>query len=32
VEEEGGASLLGMTFLRRMKSVEIRNGRLYLRW
>jgi aspartyl protease family protein len=32
VEDEGGASLLGMTFLRRMKSVEIRDGRLYLRW
>ena len=32
VEQEGRASLLGMTFLRRMKSVEIRNGRLYLRW
>lgn len=32
VEQEGGASLLGMAFLRRMKSVEIRNGRLYLRW
>ena len=32
VEEDGGASLLGMTFLRRMKSMEIRNGRLYLRW
>jgi len=32
VEQEGGASLLGMTFLHRMKSVEIRSGRLYLRW
>lgn len=32
VNEEGGASLLGMTFLRRMKSVEIRDNRLYLRW
>jgi aspartyl protease family protein len=32
VEADGGASLLGMTFLHRMKSVEIRNGRLYLRW
>ena len=32
VEQEGGASLLGMTFLHRLKSVEIRNGRLYLRW
>ncbi|HEY7977429.1 MAG TPA: TIGR02281 family clan AA aspartic protease [Rhizomicrobium sp.] len=32
VEEDGGASLLGMAFLRRMKSVEIRSGRLYLRW
>lgn len=32
VEEEGGASLLGMAFLHRMKSVEIRGGRLYLRW
>ena len=32
VEEEGGASLLGMSFLHRMKSVEIRDNRLYLRW
>lgn len=32
VEQEGGASLLGMTFLHRMKSVEIRDNRLYLRW
>ena len=32
VNEDGGASLLGMTFLRRMKSVEIRDNRLYLRW
>ena len=32
VEQEGGASLLGMAFLRRLKSVEIRNNRLYLRW
>jgi aspartyl protease family protein len=32
VNEDGGASLLGMPFLRRMKSVEIRSGRLYLRW
>lgn len=32
VNEDGGASLLGMTFLRRMKSVEIRDNKLYLRW
>jgi len=32
VSEEGGASLLGMPFLKRMKSVEIRDNRLYLRW
>ncbi|MBS0274175.1 MAG: TIGR02281 family clan AA aspartic protease [Proteobacteria bacterium] len=32
VEQEGGASLLGMTFLRRLKSVEMRSGHLYLRW
>jgi aspartyl protease family protein len=32
VNEDGGTSLLGMPFLRRMKSVEIRSGRLYLRW
>lgn len=32
VSEDGGASLLGMPFLRRMKSVEIRDNRLYLRW
>jgi aspartyl protease family protein len=32
VEEDGGASLLGMSFLHRMKSVEIRDNRLYLRW
>jgi aspartyl protease family protein len=32
VNEDGGTSLLGMPFLRRMKSVEIRGNRLYLRW
>jgi len=32
VNEDGGASLLGMSFLHRMKSVEIRDNRLYLRW
>jgi aspartyl protease family protein len=32
VNQDGGTSLLGMPFLRRMKSVEIRGGRLYLRW
>ncbi|MBS0276734.1 MAG: TIGR02281 family clan AA aspartic protease [Proteobacteria bacterium] len=32
VNRDGGTSLLGMPFLRRMKSVEIRGGRLYLRW
>jgi len=32
VEQEGGASLLGMTFLRRLKSVEIHDKRLTLRW
>ena len=32
IEEDGGASLLGMSFLHRMKSVEIRDNRLYLRW
>lgn len=32
VNEDGGASLLGMPFLHRMKSVEIRGNRLYLRW
>lgn len=32
VEQDGGASLLGMSFLHRMKSVEIRDSRLYLRW
>ena len=32
VEEDGGASLLGMSFLHRLKSVEIRDNRLYLRW
>jgi len=26
------SSLLGMTFLRRLKSFSVRNHRLYLRW
>lgn len=32
VNDDGGASLLGMTFLHRLKSVEIRDNKLYLRW
>ena len=27
-----GSSLLGMAFLRRLESFEVRDGRLYLRW
>ena len=31
-EDSNGASLLGMTFLHRLKSVEMSGDHLYLRW
>ncbi len=31
-QSEMGSSLLGMTFLRRLESFEVRDRRLYLRW